>query len=124
MKGRLLFLSLIILISGCQRKFPTKPAISIQGIWQESFEQVYYPLIGDPPFFESPPETISYTSTIALGNARYQILLNPPMPQGYYREPRQNARANWEGPYALSGDTIKFIDSESGDVYQQYKCKI
>ncbi len=124
MKGRMFLLSLIILISGCQRKSPTKPGICIEGIWREDFKQVYQSLIGDPPFFVSPTEAISYASTLTLENTRYQILLNPPMPQGYYREPGQYIRASWEGAYALSGDTIRFIDVESKIIDQQYRFEI
>jgi len=125
MKSKLFLLSLITLISGCQKKSPVRSEISIEGVWQENFKQVYESLFNDPPFFIIPPETVSYSSTLTFENSNYRILLDPPMPQGIpYGYSGQSARSNWEGPYSLSGDTIKFIDPSSDKVKQQYEFEI
>jgi len=125
MKSKLFLLSLIILISGCQKKSPIRSEISIEGVWQENFKQVYESLFNDPPFYVIPPETVSYSSTLTFEGGNYQILLDPPMPQGIpYGYFGQSARSNWKGTYCLSEDTIKFIDPSSGKVKQQYEFEI
>ena len=118
MKSKLFLLSLIILISGCQKKSPIRSEISIEGVWQENFKQVYESFIEPAEFSSS--DTVSYSSTLTLKDGHYQILLHPPIPQGQ----SFFTRSNWEGTYCLSEDTIKFIDPLSGKVKQQYEFEI
>lgn len=121
MKNELLLCALIMLASGCQHEFPMKTTVSIEGTWQENFEQIYQSQFNDPPFLVIPADTVSYSSTLRFEDGHYQIFLDPPMEPGMFHGWRgQSTRSNWWGTYSINGDTIKFINPASGRPDQQY----
>lgn len=119
MKNKLLLSALIMLANGCQHEFPMKTTVSIEGTWQENFEQIYQSIFNDPPFLVIPPDTVSYSSTLRFEDGRYQVILAPPMETGMFVSGR-GQRANWEGYYTINVDTISFMHQAGGGLEQRY----